>query len=327
MKYINAIEFGLTNWIHDRQTWKYLSMLFAIMFVAMLIVGGIFAVLFMPIIQNPETVNPISFISSIFFAIMILIPIAIIAGLISMYVMMLIRIRALQIAGHNPPALGWIKLIKIIILEILTGLFATFSVYRPKWLILLAADIVLYFGGIMLMGTEAMWGMILILLSVLGFLAYFVVIIYNSLRLCFPITIFIDTEISIFDSLKKSEEITNGRVMSILGTSLVFGIIVGIIAAVIGGIIEAIVSLPFIGIFGAEPSAEVLMQNIGILTVLLVFMLLLRTLLQLFISVVGNFFTAGIYNLVLQDQGTASPASNQISSTPPSEKVIRAAMK
>lgn len=329
LKYRNAIEFGLTKWIHDRQTWKYAGLMVLIMILSMAVIVAIAAALFLPFINDPSSImtNSLAFGSSFITMVFIVIFLTPIIMLIRGYISALINIRGLQLAGHNPPPFGALKFLRLILTWIATYIFVTFSLYRPKWLLLLLADLILFVAGIMVSPDNSFFGSLLILAAFIGYIAYIIVVIYNGVRLSFPDIILLDTEHSIMDCLKMSEEITNKKVQSILGTSIVMGLIIIVILIAVGTVIELAAGFPLMAIIGGAPNIDAILANLALIATIYFIMILARVILESIIEIIGIYFGVGLYNLVLQDQGASAPASNQISSTPPSEKVIKAAMK
>lgn len=118
------------------------------------------------------------------------------------------------------------KGIRFALLQIISGLIALFSWYNKKWLLLLAAGIVLCIaGGLVGLNTS---GAVLLVLGILIVVAYLFVVIYNSLRLTLAEPIFVEKDRAILVATKEAWEMGKGKVFSMFIALFIVGLVLGV---------------------------------------------------------------------------------------------------
>lgn len=276
MAYFDAIEFAF-RWLRDRTAWKYLAALFAVA-----LISGIAELLLgkpptsIEEIMRGESGMPATPLGA---AAVLLMGVATI--LIAFYISALLKIRALKVAGHSPPEFGVSKFVKLIATVIAAFIFAVFSVYRLKWLVLGIAGTVLLIAGILLLFVNPIVGILLLGVSGILLAAYFVAVVYNSLRLMFSDVCLLNSNAGISECLKNSETLTKGKVIGLFLASLVFAIIILVVMV---------------------PAALAVMgiQIVALLSGVLAFSgiaILLNALVTAVLSAMGNFFEVGLFDL------------------------------
>lgn len=122
-------------------------------------------------------------------------------------------------------------------------------IIHKKLLLLPPTTIFLFLLFIFLGPVNPIFAILIMLLLMIIILAYICVIIYNTLRVVFSEIEFISSGKGIFDSLRASIELSEGKVSTIFVASLiwlVFGIIVFYILYMIMSSVLAIIVLPFV---------------------------------------------------------------------------------
>ena len=151
------------------------------------------------------------------------IPVLVISTLIIAYLSLLITLQALK--ARSLPTLksiGIMEILKYIAVMILTVIYATFSIKNLKLLLIPAVSVVLLIIGLSMsgIGKFALAG-----LAILGFIAYGFVLIYNYLRLGFSVLFYLG-EIGIVESIENSWNLTQGKVLRLLGFYFLLGVVV-----------------------------------------------------------------------------------------------------
>jgi hypothetical protein len=145
----------------------------------------------------------------------------------------------------------------------------------------------------------ALFGILLLLLSFLGFLAYLIVAMYNSLRLSLSSIIFIEKEKKILDCLKESWDLTKGKIINSFGLLIVLIFVLAII--------NSMVSLPlqvYTGQFSFPPvertPAQELSQMVDPVVIVLTSVMILF---QILIAMVELFGLMYIYGQLKGNKG------------------------
>ncbi|HIH09780.1 MAG TPA: hypothetical protein HA254_03855 [Candidatus Diapherotrites archaeon] len=160
---------------------------------------------------------------------LIVIPLVIIEALIQLYLNALMLARGLEIAGLKAPPVTFIKALKLILLEIWIAVAVMFSVYNTKFLIALLAIIALGIVAIILAFVSPILALLLGILVFFALLAYFVVMIYNAIRLSLTGAHYLANEKGILESAKESWGLTGGKVAEVfMAFILVFVVIFAI---------------------------------------------------------------------------------------------------
>ena len=114
---------------------------------------------------------------------------------------------------------------------------AAVSFYNKKLLLLPLFGTIFLFGSMVSIPSLQLGS---IVLSLILFLSYFVVVIYNLVRLCFSCTVFLNKDGFLSHSIKKSWEITSGNFWNIVFAFILIILIVCIASLMI------LISLSFI---------------------------------------------------------------------------------
>ncbi|MCX6803724.1 MAG: glycerophosphoryl diester phosphodiesterase membrane domain-containing protein [Candidatus Diapherotrites archaeon] len=139
---------------------------------------------------------------------------------------------ALNSKGRKNVPLNLTQYVLYIVLSIAQCLFVLLSLFRPKYLLILVAAIILFFLGVIISavgGFISIIGSLLLIIGlILGFV-YIVVIFSNTMRLLFSDPIFVESKKGIVESLKASWDMTKGHCWKMFGTLILLGIISGVI--------------------------------------------------------------------------------------------------
>ncbi|MBI5884829.1 hypothetical protein HZB89_01895 [archaeon] len=166
-----------------------------------------------------------------FFGALMLSLIAVIAiGLLSMFLAVKMQLIALKKLGFKLIELNAGKFVELVLLYFAGFIASMLSLFRVKFLAVLAAGIVLLAAGFML--ANGLLGALGALLLV----AYVVVWMYNSLRLAFGAAFFLGKGKGIMQSLKASDESTKGKLVELF----IALVVIGFIGVIIGGLADFI---------------------------------------------------------------------------------------
>jgi len=173
------------------------------------------------------------------------------------YVTALTELYGLESMGFKNPGFDWGKLLRYVVLLIAAGLAALFwSFNRKARIVQWACVAVLLVLGAMVFATSyplflgtpyppsnfsVVVLLIAVLVGVLVALPYSLIVFYNSMKLIVSSQAFLNSNMGIIDSLKRSWELTAGRVLDVF----VAGLVVGIVYLVVFGIISAILLFLF----------------------------------------------------------------------------------
>lgn len=336
VRYTDALKFAFMKPLKDGTTLKY-AVLLIILTIAMLV--GVIAAFLLPIMGLLSSgagilalLNPAKLMAAIMAGLGLAFVVMIVGGLATAYISALIIIRALQLAGYNPPRFGFIKYVRFIIVNIAAFFFVLLSIYRLKWLLLPVTAIVLFIIGGLFAFMNPLMGILAFGVGMILILAYFVVASYNSIRLSFPHIVLLNSSAGILECLKTSDTMTNGRFWSIFGMTFVFGLIYGAAQGVMDNIIRFVVGLmvtpdTVLAAMGGANIASILAPILAVLGILFIIYFVVIVIL----GVMGTFLEVGLFQLVLRDyRGAAAPgapAPRMPSGKAPSERVIESAAK
>src|SRR3989338_4933702 len=195
-----------------------------------------------------------------------------------------IVLHAFQRLGFAPPKLGFVKFIKLILLDILNFFIALLSVYNPRWLMVLILVFVLNFIFTVLAPFPPIGYLLTVYLVLYG-----LVVFHNAFRLWFSRFVFLSTDQGVVESSKTAWKVSRGRfwelflgmlVLSIvcflvyLVISTVIGLAVGAVAGVVlASALNALLQAsPFYAVLGVVPGLGAIVASM--LVSLLVFTLL-----------------------------------------------------
>ena len=174
------------------------------------------------------------------------------------------------------------------LLYILQAAYALFSIPRPRFLLIPLAGLALFAFGLML---DSVASIFLFFLCAALFFAYVFVVVYMGLRLSQAIPLFLSGVEGKRACLDASWNLTNGRVLRVLGFSVLFAVLTSAVSQVVF-IPLNFVYLFFLGISvgsfsdGAVIGAFALLVIVGISLFLLLIMLL---------QGLQSYFAVGVY--------------------------------
>ncbi|OQA30714.1 MAG: hypothetical protein BWY55_00800 [archaeon ADurb.Bin336] len=194
--------------------------------------------------------------------------------------------------------------VKLIFCGVYRILIAIFCLYELKLLLWLIGGLIFFFIGfalilvdlsnILLVGA----GSIFIVISLILFLFYYLVVIRNSIRLLFANILLIEQNLSINDALKKSWEISAGKVAPIFIIQLILGGVVWGLQQIISIVFQSVLAPLEIVLDLTMTSGEVLLPMVvGALFLILIF-IVLSFILTIFSELISVFAQAKIYTQI-----------------------------
>ena len=121
---------------------------------------------------------------------------------------------------------SFITFLKLILLCILQGLVALFSVFDLKWLAVLVLTGILFICGIVVR-TNPLVSLALFAVGCLLLFVYLLIVIRNVMRLCFIVFDYLqDPSLAFFSSFKTTWSKTSGKALKILTRFAIFGLVV-----------------------------------------------------------------------------------------------------
>lgn len=149
---------------------------------------------------------------------------------------------------ESVPELGTGVYLFMQLISIIVSLWTTYNLYHMMIKLndgkTVKATDVIHFSNEMLpkFGNYILGNLLLVLVILLGFIAFIIPGIYFSVRFMFVPYLLIDKNMGVMDAFKKSSDMTRGEIWHLIGFSLLsFGIIiVGLIALLVGVIPAAI---------------------------------------------------------------------------------------
>ncbi len=195
-----------------------------------------------------------------------------------------IILHAFQRLGFASPRLGFVKYVKLLLLDILNFFIALLSVYNPRWLMVLILVFILNFVFTVVVSFPPISYLLTAYLILYG-----LVVFHNAFRLWFSRFVFLSTDQGVVESSKTAWKVSRGRfwelflgmlVLSIacflvyLVLSAVIGFAVGAVAGVaLASALNALVQAsPFYAVLGVVPGLGAIVASM--LVSFLVFALL-----------------------------------------------------
>ncbi len=221
------------------------------------------------------------------------IPIVVIFVLLVFFVQALMTVFALKQVSLKGIRLNPIRFFTLFFIAIASFLAAVVSFYNKKMLLLPLFGTIFLFGSIAPIPSLHFGS---IVLSLILFLAYFVVIIYNLVRLCFSCVVFLNKDGFLSHSINESWEITSGSVWKIIAAFLMAILLVGVASLMILISFSLFVSFIFSIYFAANFFVSLVLSSFVVLIILCPFQLLCFT-----------FAKVSIYDQL--SKGTNSPLS------------------
>ncbi len=223
------LKFALTAWIKDKKSLKYF--LFLVLFNAvLLIVTNLCMYTLLEPFSKAAMVNPNQLGYAMVYLFVFIISIVFIGVVIPMIIVYFIYTRALELTKRSFVQLTGIRILKVFVLSLASSIISFLSLFRVRWLLLLLASVGMLVVSLvtftiagamsynynmrMFQNGVALFGIALLLFSFLGFLAYLIVVFYNSLRLSLSTIIFIEKEKKVLACLKESWDLTSGKIVN-----------------------------------------------------------------------------------------------------------------
>ncbi len=239
MDIIEILKFSY-SWISDSRSWKWYGALLAINLVMVVLIAGIFSLSGVNL-DSPDFEK--EFLSHVV-ATPNIIVIFLIESLVIMYVSANIALNALDSKKIPAQPFDFNRYLNYVWLHILNAVYALFSLYDTRFLLIPAAGVVL---------VAAALAVPLLMPIALGvFVVYGFVLVYNAIRLSVAVPIFLSRKLQrTGDALAESWKITEGRVIEVLVTNILANLVWGIILLIPGLIplVDFIVS-PFSNFYG-----------------------------------------------------------------------------
>lgn len=207
----NLLKTTLNNCYKDKKLRKYLlaGIILQIISISIMLIWGFIITSSTLQVATPDQLMPA--MSNLLFSFITFFAILFFILLVYLIITYLTINRSLEITKRKTIPLGIINFIKFCIMYLFYFVAVTFSLFNLKFLLILIAGLIFFTIGVILLLTDAIIGGILILFSLIFFLAYYIVIIYNSFRLYFIEPIFLETG-EMVNTLKKCWKLTKEKV-------------------------------------------------------------------------------------------------------------------
>ncbi|MFA5930990.1 MAG: hypothetical protein WC821_01625 [archaeon] len=230
------LNFAFVDWFKQKGIWKYVAFLFIFYFLTNLVSSYAMYALFSPL-WNISSMGTGEAINLIFYFIGFVIAMVLFSIIVGSIVSYFIIAKALDSKKMDFVEFNFGRVLKFIGLMIAENLAVLFSIFKLRLLLILIAAVALTMAGLILVVLAyngatllAIVGLSLLLIALLLYMAYFVVMVYNSLRLTLSSAIFVESEKGIMDSLRSSWNISRGNVLNILVVLLIMGLVLGIVS-------------------------------------------------------------------------------------------------
>jgi membrane-anchored glycerophosphoryl diester phosphodiesterase (GDPDase) len=229
-------KFSFTGWLRDRETLTYFISLIIIVVLATIAGNYLIYSLLYPAYSSAAP-SSAEIISAMVNAIPILAVFVILNSLAAYFIAYLTIARALKLKKRGAQKLSLTRLAKFLALEIFVFLGAFLSLFNLKFLLILIAAALLYIiGAVLATVTPYVFvGGALVLVGTILLFAYFIVVVYNSIRLLLSPAAFVEKNIGIVAAAKESWKMTKGNVFNVIIAWLVLVVIsfiIGFVSAV-----------------------------------------------------------------------------------------------
>lgn len=291
-------RFALIDWVKDKSSLKIFGVLAVWYFIVNVIVSYLFGSFF-SLVPSGENANiPPELFGAFFGMIGAFIAIVFVSILVLMLVQYFVYSRALKLSGRKFVQFTFERYLRMIVLCLTSGFVALVSLFDLKMLWIAIVAIVLLGIALVLLifnsgnSILVLLGILFILISVLLFLAYYIVIVYNSLRLVLGPAFFIEKEKTLMDALKASWDTTKGNVFNIFVALIAVGIIVSALSYVL--------SLPLNAYFGllGDLSSQTSLSSLGqmMMSPEVIVLSVFSVLASAYAAMAGAFVIVGVFN-------------------------------
>ncbi len=175
-----------------------------------------------------------SALSSLIIFTLALIPLVIAWLLLASYLQSVMQLRALELLGFTTASFGFGKLLKLILLSIWFFIAVLTSWYERRFMYAFIGLIAFTLIGAVLLVAAPLLGALFLLLSMLGWLLYFFITVYNSVRLSMAYNVFLRNDIPIAEATSESWKLTNGKTFDIFISMLIVSVIIFVADFVLG---------------------------------------------------------------------------------------------
>lgn len=289
-------KFSFTGWLKDRGTLKYFLSLI-IIFVLTTIAGNYLIYSLLYPAYSSATPSSAEIVSAMINAIPVLAVFIILNSLAVYFIAYLVIARALKLKKNGAQKLSFIRLVKLLVLELFIFFSAFLSLFNPKFLMVLIAAIVLFIVGVVLVtvpGYFAVGGALLVLGFVL-LLAYFIVVAYNSIRLLLSTVAFVEKNLGIVGAAKESWKRAQGNVLNIAIAWLVL-IVISFTISAVSAIPATIYSIYYSAVNSAASTVSSTAAELAMTTDIGYMIAMIPTyIFSAFLSIAAWFYMVSIY--------------------------------
>jgi len=234
-----AINFAFTGWAKSRQALKYFVValiLFVILNIALnLVAGSLFGSL-----SNVASMTPSEAIGLMGYFFLYMVVFVVLYWLISAFILYFMLGSALKEIKRKPAKFNANRYVRFLGLMIANCLSVLLSLRKLKFLWVFVVSIVLMILGVAMAGISGGTNIVLLILGVLFigismllFVIYIVIMIYNGMRLILCEMLFVEKEQGIWKTLKAAWDMTEGNVLNIFIVMLVVSVVVIILSLVL----------------------------------------------------------------------------------------------
>ncbi|MBU2100491.1 hypothetical protein KKG83_04095 [Candidatus Micrarchaeota archaeon] len=263
------------SWIHDQKVYSYLIALLVIGFASLAGISYLTQIFADSILSfNNISIfasNPLALLSTLMEFVFAVILLSVFFGLIQGFVYYLIVLKGMNYYKIKTTEFNAVKYVKLIVLTIVSGLLALISFHEKKFFFAFLGVIGLYVLTLILAVMGQTISLIFLLLAVLATIIYSFIVFYNSIRLSMSVFVFLEKEQGIFESIRESWNLTQGKVIDVFIATLIIGIIVMVIAWISGYLGEMLSYIFFPELMNpnqADPLIvlSMLKENLGAMT-------------------------------------------------------------
>lgn len=282
-----VLRFAIAGWWQDKPTLKYFSIMIGL-YVALIVVSisaiAFFSLSAVNVPQAQQILNLLAVLPSLILIVVVLVIVFMIAGV---WLSSLMMIRALQLSKFKTAPLDFYKVLRVIVFVFVRAVYILLSIFDIKWLSLGIAAVALFVLAIFSIAISPLILLAVFPLGIILAMAYFVIIIINSIRLIPAVAFYLHYDESMFLSLERAWKLTEGYTVILFAYSLIMGFIAMMISMVFQSLGYAL-GVPFT--FLGNPLAMTLVAGvIGVVG---------STILQ----VMFNFFHVKIYVELLSEK-------------------------
>jgi len=300
----DAINFAFTGWMKSRQALKYFVVALILFIILNVALGAVAGSLFGSL-SNASSMSPGEALGLVGYFFLYITVFVVLYWLISGFIIYFMLGSALKEIKRKPVEFSAGRYARFLGLMIANCLAVLLSLFKLKFLWVLISGIILAIVGIVLVAVGASFGsnvialilgFLLLGISVILFLCYAVIMIYNSMRLILAEMLFVEKEQGIWKSLNASWNITGGNALNIFVVLFVVTVVVMILSLILSAP-SMIYQFSVLGITGGS-GALTLMSDpmyIGLSA--------LTNIVQAFAVMVQAFALAGIYAQLNKGRG------------------------